>query len=407
MSTSPRRRSIALALLLLGATACAPNHSAIPVVDGAISEDHFRPIGQIEVTTELVGTTETAVDVAFRPGDDALYVVEQAGRVVRLAGDEAAVVADVGARLAGHGDEQGLTGLEFSADGAVAWLHSTTPAEVTTISEVRVGADGMFDLATERSLIETGDPPGVNHNAGDLLLLDDGTLLITLGDGKAVAPGDPYRVGQDPTEIRGTILRVRPTPDDPTAAYEVPDDNPFATGTFDSGRATIEGAPEVFAWGLRNPWKISIDAVSDTLWIADVGARRWEEIDVVRGDGEHPPGWGRNFGWSRFEGRSLLNADVEIVGDDHVDPIHVYEHDELRCAVSGGEVYRGSAIPDLWSGYVFGDFCEGSVFVLDRTTGEVRPLLTDIPGISGVRAEPDGELLVLSWFGEIRRIVPA
>ena len=377
----------------------------------ATSDPDFVPIGSVSVAVEPVVSTVTAVDLAVRPGDPALYVVEHDGRVVRALDSETTVVADLRDRHVGHKTEQGLTGLEFSADGMTAWIHYTDAAGSTTVSEVTLGSDGLFDLDTERVLIRLTDPPASNHNAGDLLLAEDGSLLITLGDGDNA--NDPNRFASDPTTLRGSILRVRPTPgaDDP---YQIPDDNPFADGPLDgSAGRLVDGAPEVLAWGLRNPWKIDIDPVSGSLWIADVGSADAEEINVVAPEADRPVGWAADFGWSRFEGTLPRNGDVESVLGDPIDPLFSYPHEGIKCAVSGGVVYRGEAIPELWSGYVYADFCEGSVWVLDPTTGTTQRLVGSptgaggIPAISGLRTGPDGEVYVLSWRGSVYRLVPA
>lgn len=436
MSLPRTPRLLAVVVAVTALTACADDGPAVaprPAVsdgepvsapiapaDGVVlagtpmgDVEGFSPIGDVEVRLVPAGRTETAVDLAVRPGDDALYVAEHDGRVVRVDAGGNRVVADVTERLVGHLDEQGLTGLEFAADGAFAWLHATDAAGRTTVSEVAVLPDGTFDLATERQVLDLSDPPGENHNAGDLLLAPDGTLLVTIGDGSngGIAEDgtrfvDPNRVGHDPTALRGSILRIRPTPGG-DRAYEIPDDNPFATGSFDGADGPVAGAPEVLAWGMRNPWKIDLDPGTDTLWVGDVGARTFEEINVVRGDGGRFPGWGTDFGWSRFEGVEPRNADLPAAGGTTVDPVLVYAHDSSRCAVSGGVVYRGDAIPELQSAYVFADFCEGSVWAFDATDGRAEQLAIGVPGISGVRRGPDGELYVLSWFGEILRIEPA
>jgi glucose/arabinose dehydrogenase len=356
-----------------------------------------------------VAALASAVDLAVRPGDPALYVVEHAGRVVRVDGADVRTVADLGDRLLDHLPEQGFTGLEFAADGDVAWIHYTTRNGTTTVSEVAVAGDGTFDLDSERPLVQVTDTPAVNHNAGDLLLDADGNLLITLGDGHA--DSDRFRNGGDPTTLRGSILRVRPTPsaDEP---YVVPDDNPFADGPIvaPDGR-TVAGAPEVFAWGLRNPWKIDLDPVTGSLWIADVGEDDAEEVNAVFPLADHPAGWSVDFGWSRFEGTEPQNGDVASLLGDPVDPVFTYPHDGQVCAISGGVVYRGAAIPDLRSGYVYADFCAGAVWVYDSVAGTARPLLgatSDQPaigGISAVRRGPDGEIYVLSWSGSIHRLV--
>jgi len=383
---------------------------AVAVAAAAAAAASFSEIGPVDVTVEPVVTLDSAVDLAVRPGDDALYVVEHRGRIVRIDGSGATtVVADLSDRLVGHRNEQGLTGLEFAADGAVAWIHYTTALGATTVSEVSFADGGGLDLDTERPIFEISDSPAVNHNSGDLLLVDDGTLLVTLGDG--TADNDRFRFAGDPTTLRGSILRVRPTPDG-DEPFEIPADNPFADGSFvASGGQRVEGHPAVLAWGLRNPWKIDVDPVSGSLWIADVGDSDVEEINAAFPSADAPVGSRADFGWSRFEGTSLRNDDVVSVGGEPLDPVFTYPHDGLKCAIAGGVVYRGSAIPALASGYVYADFCEGSVWVYDSTTDTARPLVgassgrDPIAGISGVRRGPDGELFVLSWFGQVFRLV--
>lgn len=373
-------------------------------------------LATVAIDTELVATTVTAVDLAVRPGDPAFYVVEHAGRVVRIDDDGSTVVLDIRDRLVDHRDEQGLTGLEFDSDGRTAWLHATGADGLTRISEVPVDSDGAFDLDRERVMIDVGAPPAPFHNAGDLLLAPDGTLLITLGDGAAfVADGnlvsDPNRVGHDPSSLRGSILRVRPTPGGPDT-HEIPSDNPFAAGPIAAPDGSIvEGRPEVWAWGLRNPWKIHLDPVTGDLWIADVGQDEAEEINRVSPVGGGLAGRAADFGWSQFEGSVPINADVPTLLEPPIDPVWDYPHVDIRCAISGGVVYRGDEIPDLRGGYVFGDFCEGSLWVYDPVADDARRLRGDaggaggIAGISGIRTGPDGELYVVTWFGELHKIV--
>lgn len=374
----------------------------------------------VDVTTVIVGRAESAVDLAVRPGDEALYVVEHAGRVVRLDDGDTTVVLDLSERFLGHEAEQGLNGLEFSADGLHAWIHGTTAEGMTTISELAVSPDGSIDPASERVMIDVGGPGAQHHNAGDLLRLPDDTLLITLGDGDpgvgnrppGSPPVDPLGHGNDPGTLRSSILRVQPTPGDDTV-YVIPADNPFAGGpiTRPDGSA-LDGLPEVWAWGLRNPWKIDYDAERDQLWIADVGRADAEEINVVGPDDGRLPGRAVDFGWSRFEGTGRIDDSVDAL-DPPIAPVFTYPHVDIRCAISGGVVYRGAAIPELTSGYVYADFCEGSVWVFDQVTGTSRRLIGlaggagGIPGITGIRVGPDGELYVLGWEGDVHRIVRA
>lgn len=412
------RRTVAAASLVLALTACGGdrNDAGSDATEPILADD---AIGRT-VTTELVITLRAPVDLAVRPGDAGLFVVEHDGQVVRIEDGEPAVVLDLRDRFAGHDTEQGLTGLEFSADGRVAWTHGTTPDGATIISEFAVGPDGTIDATSERTFLDVGGPPGAFHNSGDLHRAPDGTLLITLGDGAATieqADGserptaDPYRVSHDPSTLRGSILRVRPTPGG-EKPYEIPADNPFASGPLVSGDGgTTEGRPEVWAWGLRNPWKIDVDPATGDLWIAEVGNIFVEEINLGRGVDEALGGRAHDFGWSRYEGL-LPQTDAPTLHDPPVDPIWSYDHDGTRCAISGGVLARDPLLPSIEGAFVFADFCEATLWVLDPASAIAEPLLgmdgpIQVAGVNGIRIGPAGELYAISWFGEIFRLVPA
>ena len=263
------------------------------------------------------------------------------------------------------------------------------------MSEFPVAADGTFDTGAERILLTVGQPYR-NHNGGDLQRGSDGTLYIALGDGGSA--NDPQRRASDPTSLLGSLLRIDPTPG-ADVPYTIPADNPFATGSFDG----VAGAPEVWAWGLRNPWKIAIDPVTDELWIADVGQNKLEEIDLVGPTDGFPAGRGADFGWSVFEGTERFNTDVADVGP--IPPVLTYRHGDDGCSISGGVPYRGSAIAELEPAYVYSDYCSGMVWALDLAGGRNLTLLEGFSNVTAVRAGPDGELYVLEAGGAVHRLV--
>ena len=250
-------------------------------------------VGDPQVTSIAVANFDVPVDLAVRRGDDALYVVEQSGRVVRFDSGQRTIVADLTDRTAANG-ERGLLGLAFSPDGDAAYLDYTDSTDTTIIAEYPVDDQGRFDVAAER-IVLTVDQPYGNHNGGDLEFGPDGTLLIALGDGGS--GGDPERRASDPTSLLGSLLRIDPRPSD-GRPYTIPGDNPFADGQLDG----VTGAPEVWAWGLRNPWKFAFDPITGDLWIADVGQNQFEEINLVAPGSDTIAGRGAAFGWSGFEG---------------------------------------------------------------------------------------------------------
>lgn len=362
-------------------------------------------VGDPRVAAQEVGRFDRPVDLVVRPGDAALYVVQQRGQVIRW--DREAGTADVVLELTGRlaeGNEQGLLGLAFSPDGAVAYVDFTAaPDGTTTIAEYAVADDGTFDASSERVVITVRQPYS-NHNAGDLVVDGDGLLYVTLGDGGS--GGDPQRVAHDPSSLLGSLLRIDPTPSD-DAPYSIPSDNPFADGplVLDDG-STIDGAPEVFAWGLRNPWKIAFDPVTGELWIPDVGQNELEEVNVVGPVGGRTAGWAENFGWSAFEGTARFNDDVPAT-DRMVPPVLTYRHGADGCSVSGGAPYRGTAIPELEPAFVYSDFCSGIVWALDLAGARNLVLLDGLEGVTAVRADGAGELHVLTTGGTVYQLVPA
>jgi len=350
------------------------------------------PLGDPVVAMEPIGTFDQPVDLARRVDDPTLYVVERTGRVVPVReGAAGAPVLDITDLTEGQG-EQGLLGLTFAPDGARAYVNHTDKGGDTVIAEYAVGADGTFDPASRRVLL-TIEQPFPNHNGGNVTIGPDGMLYIGMGDGGAA--DDPQRTSLNVSSLLGKILRIDPAPsgDQP---YGIPADNPFVG---------VDGArPEIWAVGVRNPWRFSFDSATGDLWIADVGQNVLEEIDVAwAADGG---GRGMNFGWSAWEGSQRYNTDQPAEGA--TPPIYEYEHGDAGCSVSGGEVYRGTAIPALVGWYVFADFCSGYVTGLRIADRAVAASLTlgQMPSAAAVRGGPDGELYVVSIEGPISRIVP-
>jgi glucose/arabinose dehydrogenase len=240
---------------------------------------------------------------------------------------------------------------------------------------VPAGAD-VADPASEKILF-TLKQPYVNHNGGDLVFGPDGYLYATLGDGGS--GGDPGNRAQNKSSYFGKILRIDVNSGDP---YSVPADNPFV---HDAG-----AKPEVWAYGLRNPWRISFDRLTGDLYIADVGQDSVEEVDVQRAGSVG----GENYGWRCYEGNQAYNTANCKPASAYVVPVLTYAHQDGRCSITGGFVYRGARYPALTGKYFYGDFCSGQLFYVSRENGvwTNRLAATTPYAISTFGQGNDGEL---------------
>ena len=347
-------------------------------------------VGNPIVKAINVGTFNEPVDLAIRPGDEALYIVEQSGRVVKLINNTSTVVADVSDRIT-LGGEQGLLGLAFSPDATLAYLNYIDAAGDTVVAEYPVAVDGTIDVAAGRMLLNV-EQPYANHNGGDLEFGPDEMLYVSLGDGGSA--NDPQRRASDTFNLLGKLLRIDPAPS-ANQEYTIPPDNPFADG--------VNGAPEVWAWGLRNPWKIAFDPTNGDLWIADVGQNLYEEINLVQSVDGATAGRGANFGWSAYEGTDRFNEDVVDPGNLTM-PLLTYEHGPDGCSVSGGVPYHGTVIRELEPAYVYSDYCAGRLWALDLVGQRNLLLLDDLGNVTAVRTGPDNEIYVLQHGGEVFRL---
>ena len=289
--------------------------------------------------------------------------------------------------------ELGLLGLAFHPnfpEDPRFYVHFSGDAGgETRIEEYRVGNDpDRADLSSRRTLLTVGQP-ATNHNGGMIAFGPDGLLYVGLGDGGGA--NDRYRNGQDTDSLLGAILRI----DVDGEPYEIPVENYFADGG---------GAAEIWAWGLRNPWRFSFDG--DWLFIGDVGQGAWEEIDVV-----HRESRGINLGWPIMEGTHCFRTGCSTSG--LTPPVLDYPHDGGDCSVTGGYVYRGSAIPALEGTYFYGDFCTGRMASF-RVDGEGLyetrgwdDTLGRVPFLTSFGTDGFGELYVLSADGSVMRLDPA
>lgn len=331
----------------------------------------------------LLGAFDAPVAMAFRSSTLELYVAEKSGRVRRVR--DSAVVLDVAAHVS-TGGEQGLLGMAFSPDGAFLYVNYTDLGGDTRVFEYSL-TNGQADVASARQILYV-DQPYENHNGGNVAFGPDGYLYVGLGDGGS--GGDPHNHAQRLDSLLGKVLRVDPRGGAP---YAVPSDNPFVG---------VAGArPEIWAYGLRNPWRWSFDKLTGDLWIGDVGQSSWEEVDFQPA----ASAGGENYGWRNHEGNHPYGGDDLA---NHSPPVHEYPHLAGNCSITGGYVYRGTRIPVLHGAYLFADFCAGNVIALRTPAGVAIPLETGLsaPLISSFGEGPDGELYVLSLGGPVYRIDP-
>jgi glucose/arabinose dehydrogenase len=334
-------------------------------------------------------------------GTGRLFVIEQAGtiRILQNGILLPTPFLDIRGRVT-SGGETGLLGLAFHPSFATNgrfFVHNTRgvhPALEIVVSEFARASADQADPNSERQLLVVNHPNFENHNGGQLVFSPDGFLYIGLGDGGSA--GDPNNNGQNVQTLLGKMLRIDIDPPlPPGQQYTIPADNPFANRG---------GLPEIWAYGLRNPWRFSFDRTTGHLFCADVGQDSFEEVDLITGGG--------NFGWNIMEGTSCYppgTATCNTVGLTL--PITEYGHDPTGgTAVIGGFVYRGAAIPGLVGTYVFGDLSSGNVWGLrqDAQGNWQRTLLmTHTLTVSAFGRDAANELYLVDYGnGAILRVVP-
>jgi glucose/arabinose dehydrogenase len=299
-------------------------------------------------------------------------------------------VLDISKRVSTEG-EQGFFSLSFSPHDDRLYI-SYTDRDSRGWVQSYVLANGVIDVSSLENVLRLKQP-SVRHNGGNIVFGPDGLLWIGFGDGSL--GNDPMDKAQTLSNLHGKLLRIHPTPDG-AKPYVVPNSNPFV------GR--VRSRPEIYAFGLRNPWRFSFDPQTGDLWIGDVGQYVIEEIDYLPSGARA----GANFGWSRLEGTRTFRGDPP---KSVVDPITEYNHDDGRCAVIGGNVYRGQSIAELFGVYLYGDLCDGQVRALVQKRGRVvaerANLSLKVPGLASFAQLPNGEVLVLSLTKGVFRIEEA
>ena len=342
---------------------------------------------------------ERMVGMAY-PNDNGnrLFVALQPGVIVSFANDQnvetANVFLDIRERVSDRGNEEGLLGLafdpDFRANGYFYVYYSAANPRRSVLSRFRTHVGGSIaDPAGERIIIEV-EQPYSNHNGGQIAFGPDGHLYIGLGDGGS--RGDPQGNGQNLSTLLGSIIRIDVSLLDETDSYSIPSDNPFIG---------VEGTRrEIWAYGIRNPWRFSFDRTSGELWMADVGQNRLEEVNIVRR--------GLNYGWNTMEGSECFEPRRACDRRGLEMPIAEYGRAD-GCSVTGGYVYRGQRLPSLFGAYIYGDFCSGKIWALRHDGEQIAEHLELVDSklrISSFGEDPLGEMFVLSFDGGIYRLAP-
>ena len=418
-----RQTLAALLCAALAVTACASRDAAAPASPGTEPTVGTSPSADPAAasTSDARGGTAapsetsasgppTATSIALTPlveglvgpvgvahagdGSGRLYVVEQRGtiRVVAPGTDGRWSLVDAPfldiRELVSTGGERGLLGLAFHPEydsNRRFFVHYTDVAGNSAVAEYAAVPDGLSaDVGSARMLVSV-EQPAPNHNGGMLAFGPDGYLYIALGDGGG--GGDPWGHGQDPATVLGSILRIGV--DGGSDPYAIPSDNPFVSGG---------GAPEVWAYGLRNPWRFSFDRSTGDLYIGDVGQSAWEEID------REPAGsaGGANYGWNVMEGAHCFGAE-QCDQAGLTLPIAEYPLSAGRCAVTGGYVYRGEALPALQGAYLFADYCSGTIWGFDAGADRPQPavLLESAESITSFGEDEAGEIYLVGPAGTL------
>ena len=379
--------------LLLALAACGPNPAT------AQDDPEGAPSGspRLQLTEIAAGLQSPTAIVNAGDGSGRLFVLEQPGRIRVI--EDGQLLTEPFLDIAGEisaGGEQGLLGLAFHPrydENGRFFINYTDPAGDTVVAEYAVSSanPNRADPGSERVILRVPQPYR-NHNGGGLAFGPDGYLYISLGDGGA--GGDPEENGQDLGTLLGSLLRIDVDSEDP---YGIPEDNPFVDQE--------DARPEIWAYGLRNPWRFSFDRDTGDLWIADVGQNVWEEINF---QGAASNG-GENYGWDVMEGAHCFEPESGCDTEGLVLPVLEYDHDQ-GCSVTGGYRYRGSAIFGLEGTYLFGDYCSGQIWGASGSGADwtSEPLLSSGIRISAFGEDEAGELYVADHgAGTVYRIEAA
>ncbi len=388
---SPTQYEIAVPVISIGDSTASPAPAA--TLESEVVFQSFPDPTRVRWTEVVRGLKAPVVMAGFPDGTGRLAFLEQEGKIRVFQGDRLASTPflDIRDRVGSRGSEQGLLGIAFHprySENGYFYINYTDRNGDTVIARFQAlpPTAEKADPLSEVILLQIAQPYA-NHNGGAVIFGKDGYLYLGLGDGGSA--GDPQNNAQSLTTYLGKILRIDVNNDE---RYSIPPSNPWANGG---------GLAEIWAYGLRNPWRMSFDRQSGDLYIGDVGQNRWEEINVVSAGASGD----LNFGWKYFEGTHPYEGTPPT--DRHfIPPIYEYGHDQ-GCSVTGGVVYRGNKLTE-WNGiYLFGDYCSGWVDGLRQLPDgnwQHQRLFTDLGRIASFGEDEDGEVYVIDHGGVVYRL---
>ena len=394
-----RKLTILTATVALLALLAAP----LSAQDGVLTRTTAPDITQFRLEQIATGLPRALHVTNAGDGADRLFLVQQNG-VIRVMDAERAVLEQpfldvsgvISADALGNGyTERGLLGLAFHPNYAengtffINYTEANSHDSIVARYQVSVDAPNIADATSAVEVLRVSQPFG-NHNGGHIAFGPDGFLYISLGDGGS--QGDPMNNGQQTVTLLGSILRIDVDSGEP---YAIPADNPFADG--------VNGAPEVWAYGLRNVWRFSFDPLTGDMYMGDVGQNRWEEVNF------QPAGVGGvNYGWNVFEASTPYSGAVAPANATL--PVVEYQHVSGHCSVTAGHLYRGEAVPTLQRAFVYGDFCSGQLWTVYRDgSGNWvdTPLIDTNYTISSFGIDEAGEMYLVDYNGTIYQFVAA
>jgi glucose/arabinose dehydrogenase len=361
--------------------------------DGTRPTDIVPGTLSLGVTTVAQGLT-SPVYLTAPAGDNRLFVVEQPGRIriVKAGALLSTPFLDI-TELVRDGGERGLLSLAFDpayATNGRFYVYYTDAQGDIVVDRFTVSANADVANATPTRVISVPHRMAGNHNGGLVMFGPDGYLYIGTGDGGG--GGDPENNGQDINALLGKLLRL----DVSTLPYRIPPGNPFVG---------VDGADEIYAYGLRNPWRFAFDGTGNAarLYIADVGQGNWEEVNVVPVSTA-----GANYGWRVMEGAHCYNPSSGCSTDGKVVPTLEYSHSQ-GCSITGGFVYRGAAIPELQGHYLYSDYCSGWLrsfrFTNGSATDQQEHAVGNLGNVLSFGVDAAGEIHILSGNGRVYRVV--